>query len=168
MHIDYQAILRRLPHGNSRKAVNSLGWLVADKLFKLVMAAVIGIWVIRYLGPDRYGQWSLLLSWLFLITSVAPLGLDRVIIRDLATTPDDRQAIMGGTLVFRFLAGIVLYVAFCLTVYLAAGPKLVALACVCGGSLIIQTPYVLDYWFQSRAQQKYFIIAQGIAAVAGC
>ena len=53
------------------------------------MAAVIGIWVIRYLGPDRYGQWSLLLSWLFLITSVAPLGLDRVIIRDLATTPDD-------------------------------------------------------------------------------
>jgi PST family polysaccharide transporter len=168
MHIDYQAILRRLPHGNSRKAVNSLGWLVADKLFKLVMAAVIGIWVIRYLGPDRYGQWSLLLSWLFLITSVAPLGLDRVIIRDLATTPDDRQAIMGGTLVFRFLAGIVLFVAFCLTVYLAAGPKLVALACVCGGSLIIQTPYVLDYWFQSRAQQKYFIIAQGIAAVAGC
>lgn len=168
MHIDYQAILRRLPHGNSRKAVNSLAWLVADKLFKLVMAAVIGIWVIRYLGPDRYGQWSLLLSWLFLITSVAPLGLDRVIIRDLATTPDDRQAIMGGTLVFRFLAGIVLYAAFCLTVYLAAGPKLVALACVCGGSLIIQTPYVLDYWFQSRAQQKYFIIAQGIAAIAGC
>ena len=144
MHIDFRAILKRLPHGDSRKAVNSLGWLMADKVFKLVVGAVVGILVIRYLGPARFGQWSLLLSWLLLITSIAPLGLDRIVIRNLATNPDARQTIIGSTLVLRLFAGIVLYAAFCLTVYWVAGPQMLGTACVCGGSLAIQAPYVLD------------------------
>jgi O-antigen/teichoic acid export membrane protein len=168
MHIDFRAILKRLPHGDSRKAVNSLGWLMADKVFKLVVGAAVGILVIRYLGPARFGQWSLLLSWLLLITSIAPLGLDRIVIRNLATNPDARQTIIGSTLVLRLFAGIVLYAAFCLTVYWVAGPQMLGTACVCGGSLAIQAPYVLDYWFQARAQQKYFILSQGIASVIGC
>ena len=32
---------------------------MADKVFKLVVGAAVGILVIRYLGPARFGQWEL-------------------------------------------------------------------------------------------------------------
>jgi O-antigen/teichoic acid export membrane protein len=48
----------------SSKELLNFGWLSGDKIVKLLLGLIVGIWVARYLGPDNYG---ILTFWLTLL-----------------------------------------------------------------------------------------------------
>jgi len=51
-------------------------WLFADRLLRMGVGLLVGVWVARYLGPAGYGLLSFAGSYVMLFSALAFLGLN--------------------------------------------------------------------------------------------
>jgi PST family polysaccharide transporter len=155
-------LLKYLPHpiaqlltiqGQRRVVAENAAWLVAERFMRLVLGVFVGAWVARYLGPSQFGQLSYVLAFLAFFQAVAGLGIDSIIVRDLARNPEIAGEILGSTIVMRTVAGLMGW--FAATVSMAfvekSDPNLILITAIIGSGLIFQVADVFDIWFQSQS-----------------
>ena len=53
----------------------------------MAVSLFVGIYVARYLGPERFGLLSYTLSFVLLFSSLASFGLDDILVRELVKQP---------------------------------------------------------------------------------
>lgn len=58
-------------------------WLFGEKILRIIVGLFVGIWVARYLGPERFGLFSYAQSFVGLFSAIATLGLDGIVVREL-------------------------------------------------------------------------------------
>ena len=61
----------------------------------MLAGLLVGIWVARYLGPAQFGLFSYAVAFAALFSSIAKLGLDSIMVRDLVREPAQRDIYMG-------------------------------------------------------------------------
>ena len=72
--------LRKLKeHKGFVKYFKNTSWLFAEKILRMVVGLFVGVWVARYLGPERYGLFSYAQSFVGLFTAIATLGLNGIV-----------------------------------------------------------------------------------------
>jgi PST family polysaccharide transporter len=72
----------KAPTETRRVATNS-GWLIAEQTVRIGGALLIGVWIARHLGPEQYGVLNFALAFCALFAAVGPLGLNRIVVREL-------------------------------------------------------------------------------------
>jgi O-antigen/teichoic acid export membrane protein len=153
-------------HGLQAILGNS-SWLMADKLIRMGMGVVVGIWVTRYLGPGEFGQ--LAYSWAFagLFGAIATLGLDGIVIRELLQTPEARDRILGTAFSLKLAGGLTAMAASLIGVaWLRPGDGATfALMVVASLNYVFLAVNVIDFYFQSRVQSRYTVICAMAAFV---
>ena len=70
-------------HQGFLKYFKNTSWLFAEKVFRMVVGLLVGIWVARYLGPEQFGILRYSQSFVALFTSIATLGLNAIVVREL-------------------------------------------------------------------------------------
>ena len=143
-------------------AIHNTGWLLADNVLRVLNGVLVGAWVARYLGPSQVGQWSYVLSLVFLFGTVSALGLDSVVVRELARDALSAPAILGTVVRLRLAAGVVCWAGAVVTV-LALRPgdsQALLLVSVVGGTIVLQSADTVDLWFQSQTQSKRTVWAK--------
>ena len=80
----------------------------------MVISLFVGIYVARYLGPERYGLLSYALSFVWLFSSLASLGLDDILVRELVSHPEKRQNLLGTVFWLKVCGAIVMGAAIAL------------------------------------------------------
>ena len=78
-----------------RKYFTNTSWLLGERILRMTISLFVGIYVARYLGPERYGLLSYALSFVWLFSSLASFGLDDILVRELVKLPDQRQNLIG-------------------------------------------------------------------------
>ena len=78
-----------------RKYFKNTSWLLGERILRMAISLFVGIYVARYLGPERYGLLSYALSFVWLFSSLASFGLDDILVRELVKLPDQRQNLIG-------------------------------------------------------------------------
>jgi PST family polysaccharide transporter len=145
--------------------LHNTGWLAADRILRLVVGLVVGAWVVRYLGPDLYGELSFVIAVSTFFQVVSMLGLDGVAIRDIARDRDASPAILGTVFRLRFASGFLCWLlAIALMAVFRSGDRqtLLLTAIVCG-SFVFQAGETIDIWFQSQTNSKMTVLAKGIS-----
>ncbi|MDH4164293.1 MAG: flippase [Nitrospirota bacterium] len=151
-----------------QKAVTNSAWLLADKMVRMVVGLVISTWMARYLGPEQFGIFNYAISIVLIFSTLASLGIDSIIVRDIVRDPDKTPEILGTAFVLR-LAG-----AAC-SLFLAIGAILLIrpadslthwLVGITAAGMIAQAFDAIDFWFQAELQSKYPILAKNIAFLA--
>lgn len=66
-------------------------WMMGEKVIRMVVALFVGVYVARYLGPERFGLLSYAMSFVGLFTALATLGLDGIMVRELVKTQKRRN-----------------------------------------------------------------------------
>ena len=61
-----------------RKYFANTSWLLGERVLRMAISLFVGIYVARYLGPERYGLLSYALSFVWLFSSLASFGLDAI------------------------------------------------------------------------------------------
>ncbi|MEH8128186.1 flippase [Aeromonas veronii] len=148
-------------------AINNSGWLMFDKLIRLLLGLLVSAWVARYLGPAQYGELAYVLAFLAFFQAVAVLGMDGIIVRDIAKDKTKAGEILGTAFVLRISVG------FCCWVIAVAGmgwfngwqDSSVYITALAGTSLIFQAADTIDLWFQSQSQSKRTVIAKLLAYI---
>ncbi len=152
------------PWLNAPGFTNTL-WLFGDRLLRMGVGLLVGVWVARYLGPEGYGSLSFAGSYVMLFSALALFGLESLVVRELVTCPEQRPQIMGTTLLIRLGTGLLALITAVLIIQLVrpADPVALTLVAVLGSALLFQSLEVIDLWFQHRVASRYTVIARSSA-----
>tara|TARA_B110001452_G_scaffold267584_1_gene278246 strand:+ start:2409 stop:3707 length:1299 start_codon:yes stop_codon:yes gene_type:complete len=85
------------------KYSTNIGWTLIEKLLSLVSALIIGVLVIRYLGPEQFGLLSYSLSYVAIFSFLVSLGLDGIVVREIVRNPKDSNIIVTTSFVMKLL-----------------------------------------------------------------
>jgi polysaccharide transporter, PST family len=83
---------------------HNAGWLVAERVLRLVIGVVVSVAVARHLGPSGMGELGLALGWAALAAPLATLCLDDLVIRELVAQTERRGEVLGTALALRLIA----------------------------------------------------------------
>lgn len=148
----------------NRPTIANFGWLSVDKVYRLGLGLIVGVWVARYLGPAGYGTMSYGLAIVGLVSALPSLGLDLVLRRELLRRPTDCARLLGTAFYIRLVGGVFIYAALSLFIRTFEADAAARLAVAMAGlTLIQQSVLTIDVWFQSQLQSKHTVIAQNAA-----
>lgn len=146
----------------------NIGWLVGDRLFRMMIGVVVLGLVARYLGEDQFGLLNYAISLTAIFASVASLGMDGIVIREMVKSPEKVPLILGTAWCMRFLGGMV---ALALVVVLGwfspNGSQITPLVFLIGLAFLPQAFEVIDLFFQKNIQSKYTVLAKTMALTLG-
>ncbi len=141
--------------GFKRYATNTL-WALFVRTINTVIAFFVAIYLVRYLGPENYGQLSYAISFIGLFSIIASLGLDNILYRDLIKYPEQRNEYLGSAFVLKLLAGVLatsLTIIFAFLLSKDDVSRMVILTLA--GTFIFNAFNIIGYEFQADVAQKY-------------
>lgn len=154
-------------HAGFRKYAVNTSWLFFERIARMGLALLVGIYVIRYLGPNHFGQLSYAQSFIALFAPFAALGLDGVVVRELVRNPDGKQELLGTAFWLKVggasLSIVAILIAEIFTNNTSQDNSFILLLSI---GLFLQGTNVIDLYFQSRAQSRYIVLVQLIQAAA--
>lgn len=139
--------------------LNNITWLFFDKFIRLGVGLLVGVWIARYLGPEQFGLMNYAIAFVALFASIANLGLNSIVVRDLVQDPASANTTMGTSFVLSVLGG---FSAFCLSLLAISHARpedeLVKFIVVLLSLLMVfKATDVVRYWFESQVQTKYVV-----------
>ena len=162
-------ILRvRMADRHSLQAVlGNSGWLFADKVFRLGVGLFVGVWVARYLGPDRFGLLNYAIAFTSLFNALATLGLDGIVVRELVKSAERNDVLLGSAFGLKLIGAIITFavVTIAISIVRPRDTLTLWLVALSAGGFIFQSLNVIDLYFQSRLQSKYTVYAANSAFV---
>lgn len=135
-------------------------WLMADKVLKLALGALVLFVSARVLGPEGFGRLSFATALVAVMGSMSTLGANAIVVRELVRRPGDGTRIMEATLLLLLAGGCggaLLSIAAGLalqredSVTLAA-TGLLALA------LVFKASDAFRYWFEARVEARPLVL----------
>lgn len=162
MRETYIKLINILKH----RIVSNFNWLVADKMFRMGMGLIVGIWVTRYLGPTNFGILSYISALIAMFSFVAQLGLDTVVVKELVDKRFTEECLIGTAFWLKLAGGLVAY-------FLIVGVAVVSdvdsyitgLLMIATFSIIARSIDVIDLWFQAQILSKYIVVSNIIAGI---
>lgn len=144
-----------------KKYLANTSWLFAEKVIRLLIAFFVGIYIIRYLGPDEFGLLSYALSFAGLFFVISTLGLDSIVVRELVKEPGKRDQLLGSVFTLRII-GAFIALSFTAAAALLSGEETytLILILIIAVSTLFQSLGVVDQYFQSIVKVKYAVYVQ--------
>ena len=130
-------------------------------------AVVVGMLVARYLGPSQFGLLNYGIAIYGLFNVISNLGLDALVVRDIALDESGEHVILGSGFWLKAVASVVTTVAAITAAKLleprnAVLIKIVALMSIAS---ISQALDVIDFFFQAQTRSRYAVVPRNIAFV---
>lgn len=155
----YDKLIGRWDNGGlKRYAANTL-WALFSRVTSIIVAFFVTIYLVRYLGPENYGQLSYAISFVGLFSIIASLGIDNILYRDLIKYPEKRNAYLGSAFIIKLLSG---FLAAALTIVLAfllsEDDVSRTIILMLSATFIFNAFNVISYEFQADVAQKYMTI----------
>lgn len=150
-----------------KKVVGNINWLMLEKLVLTGLTFFVGIIVVRYLGPQKFGQYSYAQSFISILMPIATLGLDNVVIRELVKNKERKNEILGSTFILK-LSGSALLVLLSVAASLVLNPNdstTTIFVLILALGRLFKSFDTIDYWFRSQVESQYSALARLIAVL---
>lgn len=156
-----RAFSRLAGHQGFRRYLLNTSWMFAEQVLRLIAGLFVGIYMARYLGPEQFGIYSYAAAFVALFGTIARLGLDGIVVRELVNRPEQRDVYLGTAFWLKLTAAFLTIVLLAIAVKITsndATTNLYILIIACG--LVFQSFDVVDFYFQSRVLSKYVSISK--------
>jgi O-antigen/teichoic acid export membrane protein len=147
-------------HPGVRKYSENIGWQFLEKGFRAILTLFVGIWMIRYLGPEKFGLLSYAQSVGMILITITGLGLDNIIVKELISGEANKEYLLGTSLLIRLLVALVLLI--CLSIVLLntrSGTETNSLIFIISLCSIFSSFTLISNYFQSLVLSKYAVFA---------
>ncbi len=150
------------------RLAGNVGWLVFERIAPMLTGFIVNAVVVRYMGPERFGLYSYALSFASIFATLATVGTEAIVVRELARTPDREGEIIGTALVMRLAAAGVVWVAAVVAVaYLRDDPLTRVLVAIMAGNALATALAVFECWFRAQIAAREMVIARTTAVMLG-
>ena len=139
-------------------------WMIAEYTLKIIASIFVTIYVARYLGPIQFGILSYTLAIVAVIKAISKLGMDGILVRELAQYPDKVKAYMSTAFSLMVIASILGLVFISTLIYfLESDDQIKLYIWIIATSILFQAFFVIDFNFQAQLKSKYGFMAKSIA-----
>lgn len=148
-----------------QSVIGNSAWLFADKILRMGVGLLVGVWIARYLGPAQFGLWNYAAAFAAIFSAFSTLGLDGIVIRELVKHPDRQNQILGSSFILKLIGGVVtlLVSVFAILMLRSGEPLTVWLVGLSAAGFIFQSLSVIDFYFQAKVQSRYTVLASNAA-----
>lgn len=138
------------------------GWLLFDKTVRTGLGLLVSALVARYLGPAQFGELAYILAFIAFFQAVTSLGLDGIVVREIAQNKERAGIILGTAFILRLCTGLICWLSavVCTALLNDLHDRSVMLTALAGGSLVFQAADTVDLWFQSQSQSRRTVLAK--------
>ncbi len=142
-----------------QEIILNTSWLFGDRILRMGVGVIVGIWVARYLGPEMFGLLNYATAFVALFGVLATLGLNSIVVRDLVQNSESTNEVLGTSFILQLFGGLLAYVLVVLVIYFAKPEDELArtVVIILGFSLVFRCFDTVRYWFESRVQSKYIV-----------
>lgn len=143
---------------NIKKYIFNTSWLFSEQLIRMCVGLVVGVWVARYLGPEKFGVLNYAQSLVALFSALATLGLNNIVIRELVKKDYDKNLLLGTSFIMKLIGGSVTFIFLFIAINVISSDyytKVVVL--IVASSTIFQSFNVIDFYFQSKVESKFVV-----------
>jgi polysaccharide transporter, PST family len=150
-----------------QKTIGNTVWLIADKLIRLGMGLVVGVWTARYLGPARFGLLNYAVAFVSLFSVLSQLGMQGVLVRDLVAHPGRNKPLLGSAFLLRLIGSVVAVTLAVLTVEMfhPNDPDAVGIIAIVALMLIPQAWDIIDLSYQARVNARPIVIIRAVSFI---
>ncbi|KFJ42454.1 flippase [Francisella philomiragia] len=149
-----------------KKYFANTGWLFIGNISRMLAALVVGIWVARYLGPEKFGVLNYASSFVALFSVLTTLGLDGIVVRELVKDPSKSNTILGSAFGLKFIGFFALLIILSSVLYLTDESIYTkSIIFIVALSTMMQSFNVLDFYFQSQVKSKFVAFANLISLI---
>ena len=153
-------------HSGFRKYFANTSWLMGERILRMGVSLFVGIYVARYLGPERYGLLSYANSFVGIFLALATLGLDDVVVRELVKTPEQREKILGTSFLLKLIGTLLMWVAiFAAVPFTENDLQTNILIIIIAFGAVFQAFNVIDLNFQAKVKSKHVVHAQFVQLI---
>ena len=152
-------MLDRLPGGFERVA-RATGWHMVGHVTRMCAGLLVGIYVARYLGPESYGILNYAISFAFLFSALAHLGLADIVVRDLVAHPERQGETLGSAFALRLASGTLalgLATAAAWATHADAMTRL--MVALVAGSIFFEAISLPAEWFKAKVLARPLVVA---------
>ena len=135
--------------------------MFAEQILRIIAGLFVGIYVARYLGPEQFGVYSYAAAFVALFGTIARLGLDGIVVRDLVNHPQERDVYLGTAFWLKLIGAFLTLGLLAIAVQFSGNDATTNLYIfIIASGLIFQSFDVVDFYFQSKVLSKYVSIAK--------
>jgi polysaccharide transporter, PST family len=150
-----------------KKILKNIGWLFFDRVFRMGMGLVVGVWVARYLGPTDFGTFNYLLATIGILTPFASLGLENMVVKELVENPSRSKIIMSTAITLRLISGLIAF-AICVAIFYFLkkdDPYTLYVGIILALTLLSQALISIELYYQSKVASRVAVISQSVAYI---
>ncbi len=158
------------PSPGLKKYLSNTTWMLGARIVRMIGAFCVGIYVIRYLGPNNLGMitYAGMLVGLFMI--FGQLGLNEILARELVANSRLKDFLLGTTFVLRLLGLIAIWILISIfLLFTDNDPVITYLIIIFAVSRIFTLASGIDQYFDSIVKSKFPVIvgmmAMGVVLV---
>lgn len=147
-----------------RKMKGNFIWLLADKILKMTVVMAVNIWMWNYLGTAQMGLWNYAVAIVTMLSPLASLGIDSIIVRDLILHPDRSSKLMGASFVLKLLGSGLLVIIAVITAYFRrpGDTQILYFVLITAASNVFLALDTIDLHNQSHLISKYTVLSKSV------
>jgi O-antigen/teichoic acid export membrane protein len=147
----------------NKKYIVNISWLMFERILRVAVVFFITVYIVRFLGPEKFGILSYVLSFSGLFLAFAGLGLDTVVVRNLVRHPDSANDLLGTAFCLKLSGGLIaIILAVAASISISNSHYLTALIALTATMFLFKAVDVIDLYFQSQVKSVY--VAQALLA----
>lgn len=146
------------------KYFKNTSWLFGEKILRLCIGVFVGVWIARYLGPEKFGIFSYAQSFVGLFAVTATLGLDGIVVRELVKNKNIKEGIIGTAFWLKFAGALISIILLTIAVNFTSNDSYTnTLFFIIASATVFQAFNVIDFYFQSEVLSRYIVYANAIS-----
>ena len=150
-------------HSGIRKYFANTSWLLGERILRMGVSLFVGIYVARFLGPEKFGLLSYALGFVMLFGTIASFGLNEILVRELLQEKTQIKELLSTAFFIRVFGFLMMGCIIIFALQFTNDDKYThMMITIITLSIFFQSFNVIDCYFQSQVQSKYVVIVQFI------
>jgi len=127
----------------------------------MIAGLFIGVWVARYLGPEKFGIFNYVIAFVSIFGSIAKLGLDSILVRDLIIEPSRKNDYLGTAFWLKVIGALIMIFAISVVMLVFNNDHLTTIYIyIVASGIIFQSFEVIDFYLQANVLSKFVSICK--------
>ena len=153
-------------HYGLRKYFFNATWLFFNHGVRLFVGFFVGLWLARYLGPEKFGLYNYVISFSAVFMALARFGTEELLIKEFLSTSQNYVKALSDSFWLRVYSGVASFILLCLFVFgleeSITERNLILIASI---PLIFQSFEVLDSFFRAKVQAKTAALSRSLQLI---
>lgn len=144
-------------------------YLLLEKILKFAIIFTTNIFVINYLGPEKFGIMAFVTSLISIMIVFCSFGINQILLREILVNEEEAHQLIFNAIYFTiFVSVIVSILMLIVMMYFEYGELIINLMIISTFNLCIHSLLTLKIWFQAKVIGKYILISGFLgSAVSG-